>query len=255
MGGGQFGELLPWLSWHSESAEPWHRAMLEPAPWHRGASHIGVSPPVPYLIKFFIELAELRHLLHDLFPHEEGGVNGSVASTSQSAECVLDERLLQEHQDPLRSRHSTWGWLLSPAHSADTLLQRQHSGTNGQNQDSPMAQAGKLRPQTATAARRYLFSRGLLFSWSIKDSYLETLTTLTSRTGLPLTSRRHLGKMVDTDFCCSPEEQFNGLPSFPGSFHALPAWPPYCYGNWYVLLFGISMMSTSPAQFHSYNHR
>jgi hypothetical protein len=64
-------------------------------------------PQDTYLIELFVKLAELCHLLHDLFPHEEGGVNGSVASTSQSAEGILNKRLFQEHQDALKEqRHS-----------------------------------------------------------------------------------------------------------------------------------------------------
>lgn len=61
-----------------------------------------------YLIKFFIKLAELGHFLHDLFPHEEGGVDWSVAPTPQGTQCILDKRLLQEHQGPLRTIHSKW---------------------------------------------------------------------------------------------------------------------------------------------------
>lgn len=75
---------------------------------HNSRSHSARLPPATHLIKFFIKLAELCHLLHDLLPHEKRGVNGSVAPIPQGAEGVMDECLFQEHQDPLKEqRHST----------------------------------------------------------------------------------------------------------------------------------------------------
>ena len=71
---------------------------------HTLRSHSATLPPATHLIKFFIKLAELCHFLHDLLPHEEGGINGSVAPTSQGAKSILDECLFQEHQDPLKEQ-------------------------------------------------------------------------------------------------------------------------------------------------------
>jgi len=60
-----------------------------------------------HLVELLVELAELGHLLHHLLPHEEGGVNGSVALGAEALQGVLDQRLLQEHQGTLGTREAT----------------------------------------------------------------------------------------------------------------------------------------------------
>lgn len=67
-------------------------------------NYCATLPQATHLIKFFIKLAELGHFLHDLLPHEKGSVNGGIAPTSQGAKGILDERLLQEYQDPLEEQ-------------------------------------------------------------------------------------------------------------------------------------------------------
>lgn len=76
-------------------------------PWGDSAT----LPQATHLIKFFIKLAELCHFLHDLLPHEEGGINGSVAPNCQGPKGKLDECLFQEHQDPLREQRHSTEWL------------------------------------------------------------------------------------------------------------------------------------------------
>lgn len=57
-----------------------------------------------HLVQLLVELAELGHLLHHLLPHEEGGVDGSVALGAEALQGVLDQGLLQEHQGTLRDK-------------------------------------------------------------------------------------------------------------------------------------------------------
>ncbi|KAF3860034.1 hypothetical protein F7725_000289 [Dissostichus mawsoni] len=47
--------------------------------------------------QLIIKLAELRHFLHDLFPHEEGRVERGVVLAVEEPQAVVDESLLQEH--------------------------------------------------------------------------------------------------------------------------------------------------------------
>lgn len=63
-----------------------------------------------------------------------------------------------------------------------------------------------------------------------------------------------LGMVADTLLWRLPRRAIYGLCAVP-KLRASPVLPPYGYGDWYVLLFGIVVVSTSPAQFHSYNHR
>lgn len=62
-----------------------------------------VSNP-SYLVKFIIKLAELGHLLHDFFPHEEGGVEHLVVLAVEHPQSIIDQCLLQENQWPLQTQ-------------------------------------------------------------------------------------------------------------------------------------------------------
>lgn len=85
-----------------------------PTTWGGRRSQACHSPPPAaapgpsYLVKLLVELAELGHFLHQLLPHEEGRVEHAVALGVQHPEGVVDERLLQEHQRPLRAAETPW---------------------------------------------------------------------------------------------------------------------------------------------------
>lgn len=69
-------------------------------------------PTPAYLIELLVELAELGHLLHDLFPHEEGCVEHRVVLTVQDTQRIVDQGLLQKHQWPLDREEERRGGLL-----------------------------------------------------------------------------------------------------------------------------------------------
>ena len=61
----------------------------------------------PYLVKFFVELRELRNLLHHLLPHEEGGVDRRVVLLDQGLQGQLDQSLLQANGRTLDGEKDT----------------------------------------------------------------------------------------------------------------------------------------------------
>ena len=61
----------------------------------------------PYLVKFFVELRELRNFLHHLLPHEEGGVDRRVVLLDQGLQGQLDQSLLQANGRTLDGEKDT----------------------------------------------------------------------------------------------------------------------------------------------------
>lgn len=97
----------------------------------------------PYLVKFFIKLAELGHFLHDFLPHEERRVEHAVILPMQHPEGVIDESLLQEHQRALTTAETGRGKTV-----------RMQPGTLLWDQSSPSGNNLCFRPQSLPSLHR-----------------------------------------------------------------------------------------------------